>query len=162
MENWMRSKRFPNYEMGSEGNIKNVKTGRILNTYTDGHGYRQLTLYKDKKPHNVKVHREILEAFTEGNHDGLDVNHIDGDKSNNCIDNLEWCTRKENIAHAFATGLAKTTESKKVKVRVVETGIIYDSLVACSNAIDGDRNQIRRCLQGKEKSCKGLHFEKVN
>lgn len=160
MSRWNRSNLYPRYDVSDDGQIKNNKTGRIMKTAINTRGYEQVCLRDDNKTqHTVRVHRLVADAFLDGDKEHLDVNHIDGDKLNNRASNLEWCTRKENIAHAYDTGLK--VDKTKVKVRVVETGEEYDSLSACSRSIGGDRGQIHRCLIGKEKSCRGYHFEAV-
>ena len=159
METWMPSKTFNAYECSSEGRIRNLKTGRIMKTSVDRRGYEQVCLRKDKMQHVVRVHRVIADAFHDGNHEGLDVNHIDGDKLNNRANNLEFCTRKENIRHAFDTGLKEP--SRQIRIRVVETGKVYDSIRACSRDVNCAQNYIGQCLAGKYESAKGYHFEYV-
>lgn len=159
MELWVKSKEFPEYEVSSNGRVRNIKTGRIMKTNLNTRGYEVLCVRKDKEQHSVRVHRLVADAFYDGDHTGLDVNHIDGNKTNNFVGNLEWCTRKENTDHAFATGLRQAP--RKTKVQVVETGEVYDSILACSKAIGGDRSQIRNCVIGKEKTCKGYHFKAI-
>lgn len=160
MELWVRSKKFDNYEASSEGRIRNKKTGRILKTQVGPKGYMKVTLHKDKIPYTVKVHRFIADTFYDGEHDGLDVNHEDGNKQNNKISNLYFCTRKENIRHAFDTGLKKP--SRQIKIRIVETDEEFESVRACARAINGNQSAILRCLAGKENTCRGYHFEKID
>ena len=81
--------------------------GKVLKPWPDAGGYLVVYLANRKA---VNVHRLIASAF-HGNGTGLDVNHIDGNKQNNCADNLEWVTRKENMAHARATGLLRDTKA---------------------------------------------------
>ena len=160
MEKWIPAKQFSKYEVSNNGSVKNSKTGRILRTFPNARGYMQVCLRDDdRRQHTVSVHRLIADSFYDGNHSDLDVNHIDGDKQNNRIGNLEFCTRKENINHAFKTGLKEP--SRQTKIKVVETGAVYKSIRECARSICGNQSQILRCLSGKEKSCKGYHFEKV-
>lgn len=77
------------------------KAGGILKQSPHSHGYRLVSLRDNKKHY---VHRLVMEAFV-GPADGQDVNHIDGDKSNNRLDNLEYCDRLHNVRHAIRTGL---------------------------------------------------------
>lgn len=158
MELWVQAKDFPNYEVSSEGRIRNVKTKRTLKTHINRNGYEELVLRKDNKPRNQKVHRLVADSFYDGDHNGLDVNHIDGNKANNHISNLEWCTRKENIAHAFKHGLA--TSSRSMKVKIVETGETYNSFRECAKDIGVDPSNIHQYFSGKIKTCKGYTFEK--
>ena len=90
----------------------------ILRTYVDTYGYYSITL-TDKKGNrkNHKIHRLIAEAFLENEYNKPCINHIDGNKKNNNIDNLEWCTKKENNIHAIKTGLRKTFQIDKDKLK---------------------------------------------
>ena len=63
------------------------------------------------------VHRVVADTFFDGDHSKMDVNHIDGNKLNNHISNLEWCSRKDNIDHAFINGLKYPTVVKVVRCK---------------------------------------------
>lgn len=117
-----------------------------------------LTLRRDNKQVPQRVHRLVAEAFLGGPHPELDVNHIDGDKTNNCIENLEWCTREENVRHAVTTGLRKGPRRKSV--RVVETGDVFESLSACAEYFGTDRSCISWALRHNG-IYRGYHLECV-
>ena len=85
--------------------------GRWMKICTDRNGYQYVCLFKDGVRKNVKVHRMVAEAHVPKN-GKPHVNHIDGNKLNNCADNLEWVTPKENKIHAFRTGLTKMQPSQ--------------------------------------------------
>lgn len=159
MERWLTIKDFPNYEVSDKGKIKNSKTGRILKTRINEHGYEQVQLRKDRFPITKRVHRLIADTFYDGNHDGLDVNHIDGNKTNNSLDNLEFCTRHHNVQHAFDTGLKQP--SRQMKVRVIETGEVFNSIRECGRVLRCNQSDIVKCLSGKSKTCGGYHYEKA-
>lgn len=129
-EYWRTIPSFPVYSASNLGRIRNEGTGRIMHTYLNTRGYPSLSLRKDNKQIQQSVHRLVAEAFLGGLHPGLDVNHIDGDKTNNCVENLEWCTRLENVRHAVRTGLRPGPRRKAV--RVVETGEEFVSIRACA------------------------------
>lgn len=107
---------------------RHVRRGRVLKQQTvRGRGYQTVTLAARKKHKNHKVHRLVAFAFIK-NEDcsKIFVNHKDGCKSNNRVENLEWCTRAENNAHAIATGLndqvgEKHAQAKlnNIKIRVI-------------------------------------------
>lgn len=156
---WRVVKEIPIYEASENGDIRNSKTGRILKTNVNQKGYMQVCLRKDKRQVTRSVHRLIADAFYDGEHSTLDVNHKDGIKHNNHISNLEFCTRKENIRHAFDTGLKKPSRQKKV--RVVETDVIYESIRECARQIGVDQSIICQCLNGKMRSGNGYHFERI-
>lgn len=87
---------------------------RILKQSLDRKGYLKVTLCLDGKNHKThRVHRLIAMAFIEKNKDKLFINHINGIKTDNRLENLEWCTQQENNQHAQDTGLNKARFSEK-------------------------------------------------
>ena len=85
--------------------------GRWLKQAIDRCGYAYVGLFKDGVTTKLKVHRLVAQAYLVAS-DKPHVNHIDGNKLNNCADNLEWVTPKENKIHAFRTGLTKMQPSQ--------------------------------------------------
>lgn len=159
MELWVPVKGFSDYEVSSNGRIRNVKTGRILKTTINNRGYVSVCLRKDKVQYAKRVHRLVAESFYDVDREDLDVNHLDGDKTNNHVSNLEWCSRSENIRHAFKTGLK--VPSRRKRIRNVETGVVYDSIHECARQMGVDASQIRICLTKDWYTCKGYHFEEA-
>lgn len=102
-----------NYTISKCGVVTNAETGKPLIVGINTQGYCHVTLGKKL----VRLHRIIADAFIHNPEDKKTVNHIDGDKKNNSIDNLEWATYSENNKHAYDTGLKvvsnKTRESAK-------------------------------------------------
>lgn len=82
-----------------------LRKGKIFNPSEDKDGYIVTSLCKNGKMYNVRLHRLVAESFIPNPMNKLHVNHIDGDKRNNSISNLEWNTPEENIAHAVKTNL---------------------------------------------------------
>ena len=101
---------YPNYEISISGQVRNRTTGHTMKWINNGKGYFTVKLYNTNTPKGrlCLVHRLVLSTFDimipQGN---LDVNHIDGNKSNNHVHNLEWVTKSENTRHAHMTGLFK-------------------------------------------------------
>jgi len=113
-EIWKPITDYP-YEISSLGRVRN-KQGKILKTYIQNSGYEQI---KFRGVHK-QIHRLVAEAFIPNPMCKTLVNHIDGNKLNNTVDNLEWVTNSENIIHARRTGLNpynKPTSGKKCSVR---------------------------------------------
>lgn len=89
------------YRITDGGEVFNLKTGKSLSSKTNVKGYVYVHLWHDKKGHGRFVHRLLLQAASGLEGKGLEVNHIDGDKSNNTLANLEWVTSSENKKHSF-------------------------------------------------------------
>ena len=110
-----------------------VKKGKQLKPETQKNGYKRVLLIgKDNHRYHKLVHRLVAEAFIPNPDSCKQVNHIDGDKANNSVSNLEWCTSQQNNIHALQTGLR--TGKKKGK-QIIINGIIFDSVVKHANII---------------------------
>ena len=98
------------YMISNYGRIYNKYTGNYMKPGISGAGYYFVYLASQNGSQLAQVHRLVLKAFAPiENQDNLDVNHKDGNKLNNVLLNLEWCTRSENILHAYETGLHPKT-----------------------------------------------------
>ena len=98
---------FPEYKVTKNGDVIG-KRGKIIMGHVDRCGYKEVLLSYYPKQKSVLVHRLVLSTFNPvENMDKLDVNHKDGNKLNNNLDNLEWCTRSANINHSYQNGLQK-------------------------------------------------------
>lgn len=89
------------------------------------------------------IHRLVTETFIPNPETLPQVNHIDGCKTNNCVENPEWVSRSENMLHAF------------------ETGEVFESQGECARAIGGIQGNISLCLLGQRHRHRGYHFEYV-
>ena len=96
------------YEISEYGNIRNVKTQRILKERVTPEGYVHYSLHA----HNVKVHRVVAKFFVPNPQEFPCVNHIDGNKLNNHYSNLEWCTQGHNLKESYRLGLTKGSKKK--------------------------------------------------
>lgn len=93
------------YEVSSLGRVRNAGSGRVLRHGVAKGGYLYVVLCFFGVRKNCKVHTLVAEAFLGKRPSSLDVNHVDGVKSNNCAENLEYVSRSANLRHAFAMGL---------------------------------------------------------
>lgn len=100
--NWKQYRNTP-YEVSDQGEVR--RDGRVLACHVNQGGYRQLSLSVNTVRTTALVHRMVAETFIPNPAGKPQVNHIDGDKLNNDVSNLEWCTAGENIRHALETGL---------------------------------------------------------
>lgn len=152
IEIWMPIENFERYEVSSLSRIRSVdamiKTGRgglslfqsTLLKSVIRKGYATVNLSKEGRHYIRSVHRLVAEAFIPNPDNLPQVNHKDGNKLNNLIDNLEWCTPRENTRHALATGLAhhgkgeqmgstKLSEAQVIEIRK-QAGIVSNPELA--------------------------------
>lgn len=94
-----------NYEVSNIGQVRNMKTKRILSQYTDKDGYKHASIIVAGRQYHPGVHRFVALAFIPNPENKPQVNHKNGIKEINVVDNLEWSTNSENVRHAFKTGL---------------------------------------------------------
>ena len=160
-ERWRTVEDFPDYEVSDHGRVKSNITGKNLSPKIDK-GYERVRLYKDGQSSLIGVHRLVGRAFIDNPHGKGEINHVDGNPRNNSADNLEWCTRSENMTHAFATGLKQPSGGLHNKqMRVVETDKCYPSAYECARDMKLDQAHINHCLMGRRQTHKGYHFEYV-
>lgn len=100
---------FDDYYVTEDGQVFSEKLKRFLSPYDNGLGYYQVKLrHKETKVRkSYFLHRLVAMCYIENPNNLSDVNHIDGDKSNNTIPNLEWMDRRSNMKHAFDNKLLK-------------------------------------------------------
>lgn len=122
-ELWKIFKDNDNYEISNTGKVRNSCTLKELIQQDNGHGYKLVNLYKNSKRTSYYVHRLVALTFLKNEGNKPEVNHLDGNKSNNKVTNLEWCTRSENDIHAYKMGLKiiteKMREHSKKQIRVI-------------------------------------------
>ncbi len=94
-------KGFPGYKISDSGEVMSLKgkTPKVLKSYSKTHGYLYTALSLQGKKHYLRIHRLVAEAFIPNPLNLPEVNHLDEDKTNNRVDNLEWCTPHDNKLH---------------------------------------------------------------
>lgn len=106
MEEWRPIEGFEDiYEVSNLGRVRNIKRGRLKKEAITTTGYHTVLLLKKGAHRTALVHRLVAKAFIPNPKDKPQVNHIDGVKTHNSVDNLEWVTAAENIDHAQRIGL---------------------------------------------------------
>lgn len=164
---------YPKYLINRDGIIKNSRGKEKIAQKNSG-GYLGVTLYNNGEGSKKRIHRLVAEAFIPNPDNKPDINHKDGNKTNNSVDNLEWVTKSENMLHAYQTGLNKPHASygmlghknpnagrKGYKVRIIETDEVYNTITKCAEAIDGEARRISDCINGMQHTHKGYHYERV-
>ena len=156
-------------EVSDMGRVKsNLRDGRILKATPDKKGYLRLRVTIDGEKMSFKVHRLVAQAFIPNPKFKPQVNHIDGDKSNNCVSNLEWVSNKENAHHAIRIGLFDNTirgaakENESRKKGIIATCIATGEQKEYSSIGDAERElgtrHITDVLKGKRRQAKGHTF----
>ncbi len=158
IEEWRDISGYPNYMISNLGRVWNAKFDRFLKPAII-HGYEYVDLCTNGERKQFQIHRLVADAFIQYRIDAYNVNHDDGDKCYNYVDNLEWCTQSENVQHAYDTGLRLPPHMKAV--RIIETNEMFQSISECARAINGNRENIRSCLFGRRKRHLGYTFEYV-
>lgn len=100
---------LPGFEITTLGIIRNIKTQNIKSQYISSTGYYMISVSVKNKSKPKRVHRLLAQTFIPNPENLPMINHKDGNKLNNSLDNLEWCNQLGNMQHAFATGLVNNT-----------------------------------------------------
>ena len=161
-----REAHFFRYDRDCSLHIK----GQFLKTHKDEDGYERINLQTDnRKSKRFGVHRLVACAFISNPENKPTVNHIDGNKQNNHVSNLEWATHQEQSDHAASTGLRtqntysnrkRVKEVLSMKVRCIETGAVYDSMIEAERQLGLWYGAVSEsCNKGR--SIHGLHFERI-
>ena len=113
---------FSGYKIDKDGNIYGKKGNKLKPFKTSTNKYFYVTLFSDKKKKkNFSVHRLVALTFINNTFHKEHVNHIDGDKLNNKVSNLEWVTREENMQHACRNKMHNTTKLSVENVKKIRT-----------------------------------------
>lgn len=152
-EQWRMIDFASNYEVSNTGFIRNKTTKYILKGRETFNGYLQVSLKIDEKNKfmNKYVHRLVAQFWLENINDKKEVNHIDGNKKNNNMTNLEWVTAKENSNHRVNVLNKKTTDNKKVGMFDKNNNLIqtFNSIVAAGQYFGKSRVNIDNALKHK-------------
>lgn len=144
------------YEVSNMGRVKSLnyrRTGKekILEPYDDGYGYLKVKLFKDGKGKNCRINRLVAIAFIPNPYNLPEVNHKDEDKTNNCVENLEWCTSQYNVEYSKAKAIIGID---KITGLIVE----FTSINEASRQLGINQGNICTCLKGRYKSCGGFQW----
>lgn len=176
------------YQVSNNGNVKSLErmcrqfnghcycnrkvTEKILKGRKDTKGYLQVELSKNGKQRKYLVHKLVAMMFIPNPHNKPQINHINGRKNDNRVDNLEWVTPSENVIHAYKTGLlniddivkhcrklgeksAKKVNQYNLQGEYVKT---WDSISEAHRSLKVDCSSISRCCRNKQQSAGGYKW----
>ena len=146
-----------NYVINLNGNLLNLKTNKFKKWTKDTNGYMKTQIWINGIPKNVHQHSLLAQLFIPNTENKSQVNHINGIKHDNRIENLEWVTQSENTLHSFASGLQQVTRPCKKVIDII-SGKIYESVTDASKEFSINRSTLSNMLTGKRKNKTNLNF----
>ena len=161
-EIWKIIDEFPSYMISNLGRVKSLnyngtKEEKILKQTRQKKGYLKVGLYKDKKYYSRQVHRLVAIAFIPNLNNAPQVNHIDGNKTNNAVYNLEWCNNQYNQTHAINNGL----RTFKSVIQYSKDGVFIKKWIRAteaSKALNIDVSHIGQVCKGERKTAGGFKW----
>lgn len=155
---WREVVDYPNYSVSDKGFIRSDRKGIILKARAHHKtGYLSVSLqsHRGEKRRRLLVHRLVATSFLGKSE--LIVNHIDGNRSNNTLSNLEWCTYRENTRHRFEV-LNKGNEMLRKQVICLDDGTVYESLAAASKQLNISMGNLSQACRGIRNRAGGHHW----
>lgn len=141
------------YQVSNVGQVKSVKRNKLLKPIKNRDGYLRVNLSKNGEAKCFYIHRLVAEAFLPNEEELPDVDHINNDKTDNRVANLQWISHVENLRKK-ETGIMIPRH-----IQCVETGEIFESVDAAARSVNRVRKTMSQHLMGRRKTCAGLHFK---
>lgn len=174
MEIWKNLANYENYEVSDKGNVRSKVNKRILKPSDNGLGYLRVHLYKHNKGKLCYVHRLVAEAFLDNPNNLPEVNHINEDKTDNRVENLEYCNRRYNVnfgtrsksasksmkgVHINRNDLSKTVyQIDKDSDEIIN---VFPSTAEVERQLGYDAGCISKCCIGIQKTSYGYKWEYI-
>lgn len=173
-EEWRDIPGYPNYQVSNIGMVKSIERKvwngrgyrivreRILKPFKNTYGYPTIGLCKECERKYITVHRLVCNAFLQNPLNLPQINHINEIKTDNRVENLEFCDSKYN--NNYGTRIERSSKAntnnpkRSKKVKCLETGKIYPSTMEIQRQFGFHHSNITRCCNNKQKSCYGYHW----
>ena len=157
---WKDIKGFDNYEVSTDGQVRNKKSGLILKGLYHSGGYLKVGLYINGKSTTKFIHRLVAQAFIPNLDNKSDVNHINEIKTDNRVQNLEWMTSKENNNYGTHNERSGISRSKPIYALYHDgTNKYFSSIRDAARELGLYPENIVSVLKGKRKTTGGLQFK---
>lgn len=174
MEIWESIKGFDNYEISNLGQVRRLDSyvrsnskvgmrfqkGRTNQIATNTIGYKNARLWNDGVEHTIGVHVLVARSFIPNPDNKPDVNHINGVRDDNRVENLEWCTASENARHAIDI-LKKDFAPYKKAVLCITNGLTYKSAYEAARELRLNRGHVAAVCRGAEEHHKKYQFKYI-
>lgn len=150
ISNYGNVKSLDRTKLSSHGSRSKLKSQNIKPVLQKKTGYQMITLRNDTVTQPKLLHRLVALHFLDNKDNKPCINHIDGIKTNNMANNLEWCTYKENSHHAFLTGLCNTQMLPIVGTNIIDgTKLYFNSISDAAKFLNGSKSNIHKCLKNQ-------------
>jgi hypothetical protein len=150
-------KEFERYLITQDGKVFSTKTYKYLKPSFNKKGYLKIYIYNEIGKKTISIHRLVALTYIDNPNNKPQVNHINGIKTDNRVENLEWVTNQENTIHAIKSGLRDKAHKKAVldnqkQVVHLESGIFYDSLKLACESLNINYGSARNYINSKGKN----------
>ena len=160
VETFVKIVGFERYEVSNLGRVRNIESGRVLKPSLQKNGYLRHGLRENNKRKYLFLHRIIATTFIDNPEGKPCVNHIDENKLNNDLSNLEWCTVKENNVHGTRIKRASEKCFKKVIQLDLNDNVLneFESIKQAGQETGALASHISSCCSGRRKSAGGFKW----
>lgn len=155
---------YDGYEVSTEGKVRSLNYrghGKVqeLKQRKNDRGYLSVILCKNGKTKHCRVNRLVAEVFIPNPNNKPTVNHINEQKDDNRVENLEWATHKEQVHHG--TYMQRRAKTQGKRVLCIETGVIYESTSDASRKTGLSQSNISECCRGIRKTTGGYTWKYI-
>lgn len=152
-------KDYENYQISEDGKVYSKIKQIFMKPSLSKYGYYRVGLTNANGKKIISIHRLVAKTYLPNTFNKPQVNHINGIKSDNRLENLEWATREENMQHAYSNGLMKGFYESANKIVInLNNGVFYDCVTDASNSINMKYSTLRSMLQGHRKNKTPLKY----